>query len=252
MRQPWTQTTEQLCREFDVEPTRGLTTAQAQDRLERDGKNQLRQASRAPAWRRLLGQFKDVTVIALLVAALLATAMATFSDDGGSLLSRYGDSLAIVLIVLLNAVMGFVQEGKAHRALQALQGFLSPQTVVWRDGRRAHVPATEIVVGDILSLEEGTRIPADARLLTSEDLLADESALTGESTPVEKTADSRLDADTALAERSNMLFMGTYVQRGSGTAVVAVKVNESTIVICVEGPTFHEAASWGLAVERNS
>ncbi len=220
MSKPWSQQPDALLRELDVDPNEGLSSERADRRLAADGPNQLRQTPRPPAWQRLLAQLKDVTVIALLVAAALASIMGTFSAENESLLERYGDSIAILLIVVLNAVMGFVQEGKAHQALQALRGFLSPNATLLRAGRRVQVPASQVVVGDVVLLDEGSRVPADARLISTEDLTTDESALTGESTPVEKSAADVLQPEMPLAERSNMVFMGSYVQRGSGLGLV--------------------------------
>lgn len=216
---PWASSGEQVLRELDVGPG-GLRNDEAEHRLKTDGRNQLRERPRPAAWRRLLAQLADVTVIALIVAAVLAAVLGTLDGEAASWLQRYGDSAAILLIVVLNALMGFVQEGRAHSALQALKSFLGPTATVERDGHSTQLDATQLVRGDVLVLEEGARVPADARLLSATDFLADEAALTGESTPVEKRADAVLDAECSLAERANMVFMGTHVVRGAGRAVV--------------------------------
>ncbi len=220
MHNAWSQSSRELLSELRTDAETGLVEALVRQRLEQDGPNQLREATRTPAWKRVLDQFRDVTVMALLVAAVLAAAIGQYSDEKGWL-ERYGDSIAILLIVVLNALMGFVQEGKAHQALQALRGFLSPNATVIRRGTHLQIAAAEVVVGDVIVLEEGSRVPADARLIESDNLSMDESSLTGESAPVEKQASEVLPDDTPLAERSNMVFMGSYVQRGTGKAVVA-------------------------------
>lgn len=216
---PWSDSAEHVLEALESRHD-GLTSGEASRRLAADGPNQLRERPRPPVWRRLLAQLADVTVIALMVAAALAALLGALDSEAPSWLQRYGDSAAILLIVVLNAAMGFIQEGRAHRALQALKGFLSPTASVVREGRTTQVDAGDIVRGDVLVLEEGARVPADARLLTATDLLTDEASLTGESTPVEKQAKQQLDSDCPLAERQNMVFMGSHVQRGAGRAVV--------------------------------
>ncbi len=216
---PWTRSPEELARDFDVDLQVGLTGAEARRRRLRDGDNELDEGAPPAPIRRFLAQFGDVTVIALLVAAALAVGLAWSGPEKQSLLERFGDAIAIGIIVVLNAVIGFVQERKAERALRALRQLGAPEATVLRSGSAVRIAAREIAVGDLIVLEEGDRIPADGRLVLAEDLVVTEAALTGESQPVQKEL-ARLESDAALAERANMVFMGTHVGRGTGRALV--------------------------------
>jgi len=189
---------------------RGLTAAQAAERLARDGPNQLAEAPPTPAWRRFLDQFRELVVWILVVAAAIA---------GGT--GDWTDTLAILAIVLMNAVLGFLQEARAERALAALRQLSAPQAKVVREGTPQWVAARELVCGDLIELEAGDHVPADARLLEAIGLRAQEAALSGESVPVDKDVGVGLDARTALSERRNMVHMGTVIATGKGRAVVA-------------------------------
>ncbi len=217
---PWAQSCAAVVRALASEREAGLAEAEARRRLNRDGPNQLESRGETPWWRRLLGQFSDVTVLALLGAAVLALVLGVVDESATSWLERYGDSAAIFSIVALNAAIGFFQEKRAHAALASLKRLTSPTAIVMRDGQRQQVAADQVVVGDIVLLEEGARVPADARLLACEGLHVREAALTGESTSVSKDANAVLDAETPLAERSNMLFLGSHIERGTGSAIV--------------------------------
>ncbi len=187
----------------------GLTEAECRRRLEEYGPNQLEGAPRVPWWRILLAQFQDFMVVVLLVATALSYGM-----------GETADAVTIVVIVVLNALLGFVQEYRAERSLEALKELAAPTARVVRGGREVTVPARELVPGDVLLVEPGDRIPADARLVDAPGLEVEESALTGESLPVRKSAGWVGDADAPLGDRRNMLYMGTTATRGRGRALV--------------------------------
>ncbi|RYG64201.1 cation-translocating P-type ATPase, partial [bacterium] len=163
--------------------------------------------------------FENPIVLTLLVAAVIALVDGASKHDE-PLLVRYGDAIAIFLIVFLNAVLGFYQEQRAEAALDALQKMQTPNARVRRDGVVTSIAATDLVVGDVLEVEAGDAVPADARLLQTLDLAAEESALTGESMPVGKDALAVVPADVPMADRATMLFLGTSVVRGKGRAIV--------------------------------
>uniref|UniRef100_UPI0033409EDD HAD-IC family P-type ATPase n=1 Tax=Castellaniella defragrans TaxID=75697 RepID=UPI0033409EDD len=193
----------------------GLTSPDALDRLQRHGPNVLPPPPYVPAWRRLLRHFNDPLILFLLAAAVMAALLGQFVDAG-----------VIVGVVTINAIVGYVQEGRAEQALSALRSMLAPAARVLRDGKRVVVPVEDLVPGDVLLLEAGDRVPADARLLRGRGLRVDESVLTGESVPVEKSADPVAErAD--LGERSCMLYSGTLVSTGQAS-VVAVATGPQT------------------------
>jgi Ca2+-transporting ATPase len=202
-----------------TDPTRGLAGAEAQSRLARDGPNDLPPAEARSVVVQLLAQFSNPIVLTLLAAAGIAIATGS-GRHGASFLGRYGDATAILLIVALNAVLGFAQERRAEAALDALEKMQTPSARVRRDDRVNVVSASCLVAGDVLELEAGDAVPADARLLQTINLVAEESALTGESVPVAKDARATLAEDAPLGDRSTMLFVGTNVVRGKGRAIV--------------------------------
>ncbi|MEM3555120.1 MAG: calcium-transporting P-type ATPase, PMR1-type [Candidatus Micrarchaeia archaeon] len=186
----------------------GLSEEEARRRLEKFGFNELKEMRRKSPVQMFLEQFKNMLIVILIIAALIA-----------ALLGETVDAFAILVIVVLNAVLGFVQEYRAEKALEALKQLAAPQARVLRGGKEVRIPAKELVPGDILLIESGDKPSADARLIHAVDIRVDESSLTGESTPVEKdTAPVKKDAQ--VAERKNMLFMGTAVTYGRGKAVV--------------------------------
>ena len=197
----------------DVE--QGLTEAEATARLERFGPNQLEAGRPVPAWRKFLDQFTDVLVLLLIVAGVISTTLWFF--ERASALPY--EAIAIFVIVLLNGIMGYVQQARAEKAVQALRTMSAPQATVIRQGERRRVPSIQLVPGDILLLEEGDAIPADARLIETTALQTTEAALTGESMPVSKHT-SPVAADAVLGDRQNMVFSGTAVAYGRGRAVI--------------------------------
>ena len=188
---------------------RGLTAQEAQARLETYGPNELEERPRPSFWRMLLDQFNQFLVLILIVAAIVSL-----------LLGEYVDSGAIMAIVILNAILGVVQESKAEEALAALQKMAAPNAAVLRDGHLLTVPAREVVPGDVVLLETGNYIPADVRLIESANLRVEEASLTGESVPVEKQADLVLKEDLPLGDRRNSAYMSTVVSYGRGRGIV--------------------------------
>jgi P-type Ca2+ transporter type 2C len=208
----------------------GLTAAEAKARLEEYGENRLPDQTKDPGWLRFLKQFTDPLVLTLLAAAVVAVFVGmSGGDDGGSWLSRFADALAILLIVVLNAVIGFFQERRAEAALDALQQMTAPTAKVRRDGELVEVASALVVPGDILEFEAGDAISADARLLQAIDLSAEESALTGESVPRTKDAMAHIAADAPLADRENMVYTGTAIVRGKGRALVVATGSETEL-----------------------
>jgi Ca2+-transporting ATPase len=197
-----------------TDPERGLSAAEATARLDEHGRNELPAAPPVPPWRRLLAQFESPLVLLLLAAAAISLGVWWYEGAGHA---PY-EALAILAIVAANAILGFVQEERAGRAVAALKRMTAAVALVVRDGERTSVPAAEVVPGDLLAIEEGATIPADARLIRSVSLQTAEGALTGESLPVEKSV-APIAAGAALADRANMVFSGTAATYGRGLAV---------------------------------
>jgi Ca2+-transporting ATPase len=197
------------------DPSAGLGEEEARARLEKFGRNELAAEKPVPAWRRFLAQFQDVLVILLLAATLISAVLWLYERE--SVLPY--EAMAIFAVVLLNAVMGFVQESRAEQAVAALRQMSAAHANVIRGGARQTVTAAEVVPGDIILVEEGDTIPADARIIQSVALQTAEAALTGESLPVSKSA-SPIDEVVGLGDRHNMVFSGTVAVYGRGSAVV--------------------------------
>ncbi len=187
----------------------GLSAAEAAHRLQVYGPNQLTEAAGITFWQMLWLQFKDFIVMLLIIAAVIS-----------ALLGEWVDAGAIISIVVLNATLGVIQERRAEQALAALKKLAAPDAQVLRDGSRQTVPAHQLVPGDIVLMEAGNFIPADVRLLEAVNMRVEEAALTGESVPVQKDANTRLEADIPLGDRKNTAFMGTVVSYGRGRGVV--------------------------------
>lgn len=202
-----------------VDPAAGLSDAEVQSRRSRFGDNRLPEPPRESEIRRFLRQFQSPLVLVLIAAATVATVIGAL-ERSGSVLSRFGDALAILLIVLLNALLGFFQERRAESALRALDSMSVPRARVLRAGVATEIPAVMLVPGDVIALAEGDAVPADARLVTTTALRVDESALTGESAPVDKDAGRSLTPDVPLAERVTMAYLGTLVVHGKGQALI--------------------------------
>ena len=194
----------------------GLSEAEAAERLAKNGPNRLREKKPKTVFQRFLEQFKDVMILILLAAAAVSFTVVCVEKNWAELF----EPLLIVVIVILNAVVGVYQEGKAERALSALKNMSAPHARVIRDGIERIVDAADLVVGDIIHLEAGDFVPADARLLTSVSLKSEESALTGESVPSEKDALAMVASDAPIGDRTNMVFSGCSITYGTATAVV--------------------------------
>jgi P-type Ca2+ transporter type 2C len=200
---------EEVVAELGTDAARGLRADEVARRQERFGANELRPAQGTPAWRMFLAQFNDFMIWVLLAA------VAVSAFEGQVL-----EAIAITAILLLNGVLGFVQEYRAERALEALKQMSAPTASVIRDGREAEVPAAELVPGDVVLLAAGDRVPADARLLEVAVLRVEEASLTGESRPASKVVEPIDDPEAALGDRVNTVFAGTSVAVGRGRAVV--------------------------------
>lgn len=194
----------------------GLSAEEAAARLEKDGRNAITGAKKKPAILKFLSQFVDPMIIVLLAAAVISSVISIVQKEYTELI----DAGIILLIVIINAIIGFVQENKAENALEALKNRNKPYCKVLRDGERVTVLAEEIVVGDVVVLEAGDVVPADIRLTSASSLKIEEAALTGESVPSEKDADAVLDANAALGDRKNIAYSGGTVTYGRGAGVV--------------------------------
>mgnify|MGYP003369145479 FL=1 len=199
--------------------TYGLSSAEAKKRLERDGLNKLKEAKKDPLWKRFFAQMADPMIIMLIVAAVISALTGMAQGD-----ADFADVIIICFVVVVNAVLGVVQESKAEEALAALQEMSAAQSKVIRDGQVVTVPSSELVVGDIVVLEAGDSVPADCRIIESASMKIEEAALTGESVPANKiAAELELVAgaeDIPLGDRKNMCYMGSTVVYGRGRAVV--------------------------------
>ena len=207
-----------------VDPNTGLSQAEAERRLAQYGPNELASAPPVPKWKKFLAQFKDPLVYLLLAATgisliawFIEKANAVPGAEGGEILPF--DAIVIVLILIVNAVLGYIQESKAEEAVEALSQMTAPQTNVLRDGKIARINTVDVVPGDMVVLGEGDSIPADGRLLAAASLRVAEASLTGESVPVGKNVDTLAEAK-ALGDRANMVFNGTSVTQGTGRAIV--------------------------------
>ncbi len=200
---------DEVLRHLATPPDTGLTSQEARRRLAEHGPNQLDEAPPTSIWKMLWEQFNNFVVWLLLVAVVIS-----------AVLGDWAEAAAILLIVVLNAVLGVIQERRAEQALAALRELASPEAHVIRDGHHLVIPAREVVPGDIVLLEAGNYVPADVRLIEAINLRVEEAALTGESVPVQKDATQRLEADIPLGDRKNTAFMGTLVSYGRGKGVV--------------------------------
>ena len=207
---------EALLKELETSAESGLSQQEVQQRLAKYGENKLTQRKKKTNLQRFLEQFKDVMIIILLIAAAVSFGVACFGHDP----LEFFEPLLILLIVILNAVLGVVQESKAEKALDALKDLSAPHARVVREGREQVIAASQLVPGDMIRLEAGDFIPADGRLLKSVSLKSEESALTGESVPSEKDAAAQVPENAPLGDRTNMVFSGCSVTYGTATAVV--------------------------------
>ncbi len=205
-----------IAKALDTSLQHGLSSEEAKRRLEKDGPNELAEEKKVPPFVKFLLQFKDFLVILLLVAAVISFA-----------LKDYTEGFVIVIIVVLNGVLGFVQEHRAEESLQKLKELAGDDTLVIRDGNETRVNIKDLVVGDILVMWEGETIGADARIFEDSRLKVEEGILTGESVPVDKLSSTIAEEKVVLAEQKNMAFMGTTTVKGRGKAII-VKTGMAT------------------------
>ena len=207
---------ETTLQQLSSDSVNGLSPSQAEELLKTNGENRLREKKKKSTLSRFIDQFKDVMILILLVAAAISFAIACIEGNP----KEFFEPLLILLIVFLNAIMGVMQESKAEKALDALKNMSAPHARVLRGGVESVIDAVNLVPGDIIHLEAGDFIPADARLIKSVSLKSEESALTGESVPSEKDASVTVAEDAPLGDRTNMVFSGCSVSYGTATAVV--------------------------------
>ncbi len=207
---------EDVANEFSTNIETGLNSKQAKILLDKYGENKLAEKKSKTFLVRFLSQFKDVMIIILIIAAIISFAIACYNGE------KHGffEPTLILLIVILNAIIGVIQESKAEKALEALKNMSAPNARVVRDEKDQVINASELVPGDVIRLEAGDYIPADARLVYSSSLKCEESALTGESIPSEKNANSIIDEKAPLGDRENMVFSGCSVTYGTAKAIV--------------------------------
>jgi Ca2+-transporting ATPase len=206
---------EKILKEFETDLEKGLSTKKAEQLLIQNGENKLKEKKKRTMFSRLVEQFKDVMIIILIAAAIISFIVAFVEEDG-----EFFEPILIILIVILNAIMGVMQESKAEKALDALKSLSAPHARVIRDGIEKLIDAKELVVGDIIMLEAGDFIPADARLFESSSLKSEESALTGESVPSEKNSEAVVKQKASLGDRINMVYSGCSIAYGRAKAVV--------------------------------
>jgi Ca2+-transporting ATPase len=199
----------------------GLNTEEAKKRLEEYGYNELKEKKGRSALQMFLGEFKDIFIMLLIVATIFSVIIGYYESISTpkSFLETYSDAIIILVIVVLVAVAGFIQEYRAEKAVEALKKLTKPKSRVLRDGKEVIIPSREIVPGDLLVLEAGDTVPADARIIESIELKADEAVLTGESNPIGKGV-APIKQEAPIAERKDMLFMATHTIYGRGKAVV--------------------------------
>ncbi len=215
--QPWAESVDAILEKLGVSPEAGLADDEAQSRLEKYGGNRLRQMEQRSTWNILLDQFKSLIIFILIAAAAVSFARQNWIDGG-----------AIVVVLLVNTAIGFFTELRATRSIEALREMDSVEAKVRRNGQKKTIPAEKLVPGDVVLLESGELVSADVRLTKASKLQADESALTGESVPIDKKIDPT-DPEAPLAERYSMVYKGTAISRGQGEGVVVASGMETEI-----------------------
>src|SRR5262245_49254430 len=200
---------EHVARALDVDPRTGLSADRAAELLQRNGPNALPEEKPKPGWQRLLEQYRSYMQIILVAAAVVSL-----------LITEWSTAILLLLLTVLNAVMGVRQEGKAESAMNALKSMMKATARVRRDGTEAQIPADQLVVGDVVLIAAGDSVPADGRIVAASALQIDESALTGESGPAAKDAETLTGDDLGPGDQTNMAFMNTPVTHGSGTMIV--------------------------------
>ena len=202
--------------QLKTDPVRGLSAGEAASRLEKHGENRLQEKKKKSNLQRFADQFKDAMILILIAAAIVSFVIACVEGDP----KEFFEPALILLIVVANAVIGVMQESKAEKALDALKGLSAPHARVIRDGAEQVIDASRLAPGDLIHLEAGDFVPADARLIKTASVKSEESALTGESVPSEKNAEDEVAEDAPLGDRSTMVFSGCSITYGAATAVV--------------------------------
>lgn len=205
----YSKSAEEVSKELSVSLSVGLTSDKVDELIQKYGYNELKEKEKQSLFQKILDQFKDFLVIILIAASIVS-----------ALMNEITDSIVIIAIVIINAVLGVIQEGKAEKALMALKKMSSPNAKVLRDNKLQVIPARMLVPGDIIVIEAGDVVPADIRIIESHNLKIEESSLTGESVPVEKDAKKIYTKEVALADRANMAYMSTTVTYGRGKGIV--------------------------------
>ena len=200
---------DEVAADLGVEPATGLSVARAAELLAANGPNALPEEKPKPGWRRFLEQYRSYMQIILIAAAVVSL-----------VIKEWSTGILLILLTVLNAVIGMRQEGKAESAMNALKSMMKATARVRRDGTEAHIPADQVVAGDVVLITAGDEVPADGRIIAASALQIDESALTGESTPAAKGSDTLPDTDLNPGDQVNMAFMNTPVTHGSGTMIV--------------------------------
>jgi magnesium-transporting ATPase (P-type) len=236
---------DEVLRRLNTDPKKGLETSEVSQRLSKYGPNRLPEGKRQGPFMRFLSQFNNILVYVLLAAGFVKLMVGLWLDA------------AIILgVVIINALLGFIQEGKAEKALDSIRNMLSADARALRDGETRMVPAEDLVPGDIVLLESGDRIPADVRLVEVKNLRTEEAALTGESVPIDKTTDAAPEKST-VGDREGMAFSGTLVASGRGTGVVVAtgadtelgQINQMmTAVSALETPLLRQIKKFGYAI----
>ena len=207
---------DELVTELATDLEKGLSGSEVQKRAEKYGPNKLKEKKKKTNFQRFVDQFKDAMILILIAAAVISFVVACVEKNP----KEFFEPALIMLIVILNALMGVMQESKAEKALDALKNMSAPHAKVIRDGKEQIVDAASLVVGDIILLEAGDFVPADARLIKSVSLKSEESALTGESVPSEKDALAEVKDNAPVGDRTNMVFSGCSITYGTALAVV--------------------------------
>ncbi len=216
MEKPFCKNSDAVLSELETDKKLGLSEEEVARRTEKYGENRLKEKKKKSMLARFFEQFRDVMIIILIIAAVISFVIAIVEKNP----KEFFEPVLILLIVILNALMGVMQESKAEKALEALKNMSAPHARVIRDGKECVVNASALVPGDIILLEAGDFVPADARLIHSVSLKSEESALTGESVPAEKDANAEISEKAPLGDRANMVFSGCSITYGTATAVV--------------------------------
>ena len=207
-------TIEEVEEELNTTSDKGLSNEEIEKRREKYGLNELEAKKKKSLLQKFLDQFKDFSIIILIIAAIVSGIVGVAEGEGVT------DTVIILLVVLLNAIIGVTQESKAEKSLEALQKLTAHASKVIRNGKLEVVPAKDLVPGDIVVLDTGDYIPADLRIIEAVNLKSQESSLTGESVPVEKNTEKIDDIETGLGDRLNMLFSSSLVTYGRGKGIV--------------------------------